>query len=400
MQRFLLLTLLLLSALPSMAKGGTSMPEPADTTLGKGVVTIYFCGTGITQKWWKGADAHSWNSLSGFWAPEHVATLFHEQDTSSLSLKYIVDGVGTGVDIPLYDMVAFGLPSLKSNPRGWRTCLNEATAHVDQALDRLPGNITLNIVGFSRGGVLAMWLARKVEREKRIRVINLLVFDPVPGDKKVSTKIYSLGEKVKTYVGIYANDERTWMFEPVIPSFESPQTKAWILRVPGCHETMVGNIQKDGHSIDYQTAAEEYVPALLNVSWVTKVIATEVLGSAEWGRLRYSWKWFEDTTNLDTRKKMFVERFNAMNQYPDYSYMRSVSFIPMNIYAYSSGIRGTGCIRCSLIDMLAKKYNSYRCAYLVEDGKKLQSIGLQDYIKELSADEVWFRLMALTRDTK
>ena len=401
MHHLLFVLLLILSTLPSSAQGATTESDPADTSAGNGVVTIYFCGTGITQKWWNGADAHSWNSSSGFWSPEHVASLFKEQSTTPQSLKYIVDGIGTGVNVPFYDMLSFSFPSLKGNPRGWRTCLNEATDHIDEALKLLPGNITLNLVGFSRGGIEAMWIAQKMEKEKRIKAINLLLFDPVPGDSNVPEKIYSLGPKVKSYLGIYASDERTWMFEPVIPEMESPATKVWMIRMPGSHETLVGNIQKDGHSIDYDPGADEFKPDLVYVSWITKVMAVEMLGSNARGSLNFAWNWHEKEASLESRKNSFLERFTAMNSYKHYDYMRTVPFIPMSIQAYwASKERGTGCLRCTLADMAEKRYNNQRCTYLAKDGKKLQIVGLEDYIKAPSADDIWNMLLEITEDSE
>lgn len=401
MKHIRLLILITLTAL--QAKAQLPVPElaPPDTTAGSSVVTIYFCGTGITQKWWNAYDAHNWNGTTGFWSSELVSSLYKEQNTSPKSIKYIVDGIGTGVNILGYDLVAFAFPSLKSNPRGWRTCLKEGTDHIDEALKLLPGNITLNIVGFSRGGVLAMWLAQKMEKEKRILAINLLVFEPVPGDKKVPEKIYTLGEKVKSFVGFYASDERTGMFEPVIPDFESPSTKVWMLRMPGSHETLVGNIQKDGHSIDFETTAEVYVPELLSVSWVTKVVSMEILKSKDWGHVQFKRGWHEEETPLDSLKSRFLKQFNTMNSYGQYSYMRSVPFVPMNIYAYGTqGLRGTGCFRCNLFDMAAKNYNNIRCAYIAHDGKKLQSIGLQNYIKAPTGEEVWAKILEIRDENK
>ncbi len=387
--------------MPSRANGHEGDSTPTDTTTGSGVVTIYFCGTGITQKWWNAADAYSWNENNGFWSPEHVASLYKEQSSSNQSLKYIVDGIGTGVKFPFYDKLAFSFPSLKSNPRGWRTCLKEANQHIDEALKLLPGNITLNIVGFSRGGILAMWIAHQMEKEKRIKTINMLVFDPVPGDSKVPEKIYSLGPKVKSYVGIYASDERTWMFEPVIPSFESPATKVWMLRVPGSHETMVGNIQKDGHSIDYEPGADEFRADLIYVSWITKVIAVEMMATPAWGSLEFAWSWHENGANIESRKSSFMEHFTAMLDYKHYDYMRTVPFIPLGIQAYwaSKERGGTGCLRCTMGDMAEKRYNNQRCVYWMKDGKRLEIVGLEDHISAPTGEETWDKLMSLTQDT-
>lgn len=401
MKHFLLLILITLTALHAKAQLPVAESAPPDTTTGNSVVTIYCCGTGITKEWWNAADAHSWNNSSGFWNPELVASLYKEQQASDNSLKYIVDGVGTGVEVPIYDMIALGFPSMRSNPRGWRVCMKEAKDDVDDALKKLTGTVTLNLVGFSRGGVLAMWLASELEREKRIGAINLLLFDPVPGDTKVPEKIYSIGKKVKNYVGIYSSDERTWMFEPVIPAFESAETNVWMLRVPGSHETMVGNIQKDGHSIDYLTVAEVFVPDLFYVGWTTKVMVVETMKTKGWGNLSYTWNWHEDGATTEQRKHSFVERYTTMLNYKHYDIMRTVPFIPMSIQAYwNSPERGHSCLRCTLADIAEKRYNNQRCVYLMRDGKHLEIVGLEDYIKAPTAEEAWGKLVEIQEKSK
>lgn len=243
-----------------------------------------------------------------------------------------------------------------------------------------------------------MWLADELEKEKRIQTINMLLFDPVPGDSKVPKRIYSINKKVKNYVGIYASDERTWMFEPVIPLFESPLTKVWMLRMPGSHETMVGNIQKDGHSVDYLSVAEEYVPDLMYVSWVTKVMVVETMKTTGWGNVSYTWNWFENGATIAQRKHSFVERYTTMLSYKHYDFMRTVPFIPMGIQAFwNSPERGDGCLRCTLADMAEERYNYQRCVY-VYSGEKLEIVGLEDLISAPTAEETWAKLMEETKE--
>lgn len=369
----------------------------------KEVVTIYFCGTGITEDWWKGDSACAPDGLSGFWVPELVATLHHEERIDSISKykhnNFIVNGIGTGLKIPALNILAQGFPSTPNNPRGWDECLNEAKSYLLSVLENSNGNVILNLIGHSRGGILCMWMAQEAYQFDKVKSINILCFDPVPGDAdKEPMSIYLLNEKVKHYVGIYAEDERDGFFDPRIPGFNSSGTKYWMFTVPGSHETLVGNYQKDGHSTDFYNLnlfrpSEELIVELSNISWVTKVIAVELLGSEEWGEVKYNWNW-------SGNKETFISNYDSMYTYNEYEYMRTVSFVPISIAAYWAGpLRDTSCHWCNTVDMLAKKYNNDRCAKKTVNGESVVWVSLQNEIPRLSGTEAWNKLLELT-DTR
>jgi hypothetical protein len=94
---------------------------------------------------------------------------------------------------------------------------------------------------------------------------------------------------------MYATDERAEQFSPAIPDFESSETKFWMFTVPGAHETLVGNIQTDGHHSTfnwrpcyrYPWEGECFDEQLLKVSWVTTFIAERLLRSPQWGNVQF-----------------------------------------------------------------------------------------------------------------
>ena len=75
--------------------------------------------------------------------------------------------------------------------------------------------------------------------------VNIFACDPVPGSGNFDTHRISLGPNVKRYVAIYAADERSRGFSPVLPSLAAG-TEFFITTMPGRHATLVGNASVDG----------------------------------------------------------------------------------------------------------------------------------------------------------
>ena len=377
-------------------------PEKAART---NVITIYFCGTAITKEWWKASDAHSPDGANGFWSPELVSTLFHEQDNDSY--KLVLNGIGTddvpgsasspaartaggkpGFD-PVGNKGLYGqaLPSSFFTERGWDACVGEAMTYIDSVLASTAGDVTLNLVGHSRGGVLTMMTAAKAKDNPRIKAVNILALDPVPGDGSVPAETYLLDGKVKNYVGIYSEDERTEMFGSVIPAAE-PGTKVWLLTVPGSHEAMVGNSQKDGHSSGdhyYSTDkgdGNKHLPELEPVGRLTKIIATELLASRDWGGVRFAAAWRRGT--IEASKAELIKTAREMRSAKAeklYEYQRTVSFLPSLIPFYTALVAYTGGYAQQISDSEAAAglQNEPRAVYKYEGGT-LRSLALNEAI--------------------
>ncbi|MDZ7936774.1 MAG: hypothetical protein U5M53_00250 [Rhodoferax sp.] len=105
----------------------------------------------------------------------------------------------------------------------------------------------VNVVGWSRGGVTCHMFANALaETEGWSHIpVNIFACDPVPGSGNFDTHRISLGRNVKRYVAIYAADERSRGFSPVLPSLAS-NTEFFITTMPGRHATLVGNASNDG----------------------------------------------------------------------------------------------------------------------------------------------------------
>ena len=305
------------------------------------VLTIYFAGTLNTVD---GAEV-----VDGIkkYDPELISKLYRN-DTSETMLsgigpkyKFFVDGIGThGCLASTADpMETCFLPTCC---RGYAECLEDAKGAFNEVGES--DDLILNLVGYSRGGVLPMIMARWVaDNDKTVKKINILAFDPVPG---VTTNVVfgdpigtmgtdlTLPSIVNQYVGIYARDERSLKFEPIIPNYENANIKDMLVSVRGSHETLVGNLEIDGHSATFLPVTFWMFTRdnrLQNIYKISRGIAERLLSGPEWGEVTFDPSLF--TANA---KQDFLSYVDGMYAYPSFDYwmMHSVSFLPLLFGTY------------------------------------------------------------------
>lgn len=292
------------------------------------IVTIYFAGsTGSGTMWTP--------ELSNFGRSETVATLHHFQKDKS------DPGFSNH-----HKVMINGMPQIVSE-LNWNAKWMEAYNALLPILDECEGEcITLNLVGFSRGSVSAMHFATDIAEHAnfigRIAKINILVFDPVPGDIFIKARYFNLPANIE-YLSFYAIDERSLGFASVFPYRGSPTNPLInFFSVPGSHETMVGSIKTDGHTHNFSDANED--PDLGHLSHTLKIVATEMLGSSDWGHVRFrqpnmdggveeenfaelELDWYKNDTNLSLLKERFNGEVSAVYDYNGYDDMHKDSFI-------------------------------------------------------------------------
>jgi len=364
-------------------------------------VTIYFAGTSATHSWYNPSE-------SSFGNPELLADLFnHAKPNNPRSIQAFVDGIGTGCGWSLLDILS------KSNAeielcRGWNTCLAEGDAILDSVLPDISGDVILNLVGWSRGGVLAMRFANRdsVYTNPRIKRINILAIDPAGHrtlgmETSVPAEEFCLNEKVKQYVGIYARDERSYMFGTAIPDGYAA-TDAWKFIVPGGHETVVGSDKK-------WKGSDESDPKLSAVSWVTKAVAKKLLGSSQWGNVEFDdpdspW---QEGLEYEAKKNEFIEKVNAMwtpSNYEGYYNIRKHGMTPIGFEAY--GLRWKllpwpphweeGCWWCDILDWLAfDEWEAPRCASRFTCLSGHTNVPLESEVPQLDGAYAWAKLEQL-----
>lgn len=329
-------------------------PTSANVSAKERVLTIYFAGTLNTVD---GAEI-----FEGFpkFDPELMSKLYQNDQSDTIpgsgpKYKHFVDGVGThgcyaSAADPLETCI---LPFVCC--RGFAKCL-------DDAIEAFNGvgegeDLILNLVGYSRGGVLPMMMARWVaDNEKTVNRINILAFDPVPG---VTTVIegdlilrgdpigrmgnkFTLPDIVNQYVGIYARDERSHKFEPIIPEYDTKFTKDMLVSVRGSHETLDGNLEIDGHAATltpitaWMFTRDPQLESVFKISWG---IAERLLSGPEWGEVT-----FDESVFPADPEEGFLSFVDGMYDYPsdDYWMMHTVSFLPAAFGAYNLLYAGLG----------------------------------------------------------
>lgn len=313
------------------------------------VLNLYFCGSGCAETWWL-PNHQGWEVV-----PELVANL-HYNDVSSpinkiidpktnivtdvfynsgeKNYKYIVNGIGYGRNFSEF----LSQINADMGARGWEEVLSEGILICDKISSQNSG-IILNLIGFSRGGILCMKLARSVASNDRIKKINILAFDPVPGDPD---PIYRHGNdlrlpaKVKQYVGVYARDERSLMFEPLIPDFDemTKDSDLWLVSIPGGHETMVGNCQLDGHSVTI--TLHDFTPyekSMKHVNNVVTAIAEQLITSKAWGGFENKIRNLTQFSN----KNEFQNQIKLMYGFKNWGPLLTTSFITIATLPVFSG---------------------------------------------------------------
>ena len=311
------------------------------------VVTIYFCGTKMTSGMWYGP-------VSDFARPETVATLHHFQK------DHISDPVGSPNH---YKAIVEGIDCPACAPP-WEHQNNIARGILDGwGLPACPSGqpcITLNLVGFSRGGVSALIFAKWAmeglwwpkderseppwDRAEDIKKINVLAFDPVPGEPAWGDLwfgAFNLPPAVE-YLGVYAIDERTPGFSPVfpyLPASNPSNPRINFFEVRGSHSTPVGSTYVNGGS---PSDGWDDV-GLRPVSRTLRRVATEMLGSSDWGHVRF-WSpgeeqldpgsyadlnldWYSYETAIDFLRQNFVDELKSIYN-PDTDYLSMREFGP------------------------------------------------------------------------
>ncbi len=308
------------------------------------VVTIYFSGTNL--------DSSMWNSsASAFGKPETVAALHHSQLSQPGHHKGIVEGI---------------TQNLVNDPfvPDWPAQRAAAAAIFDDRPACSGKCVILNLVGFSRGAVSTMDTAHDLyESESSIRKINIIAFDPVPGDRLRTSQIFKLSP-ITEYIGFYANDERSIGFAPVIPDGSDSSYPVDVFLVPGAHNTMVGSTYVNGARDDHFNDNGRLLP----LSETLRIVATEIMGSAEWGRVMFAANgngsvdhdWIDGETDIDVLRQRFLSDnlLPIFNSY--YGFMRAFSLVSPLDVDLREGWASGDCLNASTADLARL---SSRCVY-------------------------------------
>jgi hypothetical protein len=137
---------------------------------------------------------------------------------------------------------------------------------------------TVNAIGWSRGGVTCHMFANAMAAAPDLASIKINIFacDPVPGDGNNDAHRIDIRGNVKNYVAIFAADERSRGFSPILPRLPG-DTERFITTMPGRHATLVGNASLNGGA----GAGVDGLNGLIGPGRVTRHLAERYLSS--WG---------------------------------------------------------------------------------------------------------------------
>ncbi|MES9854927.1 MAG: thrombospondin type 3 repeat-containing protein [Candidatus Thiodiazotropha sp. L084R] len=341
-------------------------------------ITIYFAGTSM--------DRDMWDATKDFYRAETVATLHHLQRVDPdypNHHKIIVNGFQ-------------GAWSIRPN---WGTKTQEVVnllTPITSSIDCDGGRcITINLVGFSRGAVSTMHVAYRLSTDVNLRNLqlktkktNILAFDPVPGDSFLIGDYFDLDSNVE-YIGFYARDERAALFAPVFPTqLTAPNPRMDFFIVPGAHTTMVGNTRKHGHFHNgnvFDSTNSYDDTNLSHVSSALRIIATEILGSSDWGHVRFTPRdnldldWYEGESVIAQLEQRFSDKIDDMYASPlpnnYYGIMRNAGLI----YGAPKEAWGgliPGCWTAGIWPLISA--HNPRCVYHRPAYRSRASIGLSD----------------------
>jgi len=262
--------------------------EPEEDPSPTIVATFYFGGTFATGTEWQYGEA-TWGTPSLWESMYHYAK--HKNGTIVDGIKYYhyyIRGVAAGKFVSWGDK-----PHCTNNPRGWIQVHADALADWNEVLSKEPtGKIIVNSVGQSRGGMSSIRFPHEIDalNPERIAWINVIATDPVYDENSPCfddiefTRYYhyKLPDKVRNYVGFYAEDERTCDFAPIVPFKEDfNSTRMYLFTVPGTHQTLVGNFQKDGHRPKKGIHGWDSRPPLWDYKWSSDT-------EPKWQKLQYA----------------------------------------------------------------------------------------------------------------
>ena len=192
----------------------------------------------LQGKGWEENVAHAIAVLSG--VTDQVRTEYTKKERSKLR------SMGVGVEeVPGY-LWGTRKSELPLHPRISPQELQQKKIEIlgqHKVFDRV------NVIGWSRGGVTCHMFANALAETEGLSDIpvNIFACDPVPGSGQFQEHRIRLRSNVREYVAVYAEDERSRGFTPILPIC-APETNSFIMTIPGRHATLVGNATVDGNS--------------------------------------------------------------------------------------------------------------------------------------------------------
>ncbi len=287
--------------------------------------------------------------------------------------------------------------------------------------------VTVNLLGNSRGAISSMWFLKSIENGfeedqlNKITAINMIAMDPVAGVwmtldlygdlNAIGADTFIMSERLTNFVGIYATDERSQNFGALVPT-TNEKTNALMYQVRGSHETLVGNQQKNGHSVKagFLNESDESL-VLKSVNDLVGVTAVELLKGAAWGSNTFDPQLYDTLypgghiDEASNRDDFFWHIDGMQLSDVDWELMRQTTFYPFFLYESYRAEIGYGCWGFLATGLLTGKHNEPRCLLYVEESDsgtvELHQRGLDEnsIVKEIGNDiskpELWTEIQLM-----
>ncbi|NIK38648.1 hypothetical protein FHY12_000933 [Xanthomonas arboricola] len=168
--------------------------------------------------------------------PTHIRTKMTGTEKSILRNE-MAKARSAGHDVPIDFGGVFRTPDRKITP--------QALQHERARILRTPLPTCVNLIGWSRGAVTCHMMANAMRADAELGDIpvNIFAVDPVPGTGNFQASRTTLGANVLNYFAVYARDERSAGFAPIIPDVPG---NSRLLSLPGRHATLAGNAFANG----------------------------------------------------------------------------------------------------------------------------------------------------------
>jgi hypothetical protein len=103
---------------------------------------------------------------------------------------------------------------------------------------------------------------------------------------------------------------------------------------------MVGSLRENGHAVNIFGIGNDFDENLVHVSRTLKIVAKEIMGSSDWGHVRFyedsdeyrDLDWYKEETDITRLQEMFEEELELIDGDQDYKEMRKHSFIAGSLF--------------------------------------------------------------------
>ena len=141
--------------------------------------------------------------------------------------------------------------SAKANEKMMQDKIDEGIGRLDAIINNDASDTCLDVIGFSRGGILAMDFVNKVKQNKKYNKIKIRfvgLFDPVRGNEHTDY-LYEANRNIQSLAIAYSANERRILFKPRYYKTAN-ETISYIRYFAGVHSDVGGGYKNRGLALN------------------------------------------------------------------------------------------------------------------------------------------------------